>query len=84
MWFVQTLERGKGLPSQRGGPGHAGFLQPGSQLLQGPVAAQVALGVRVEPLFDPYVSPGLPPQMFRRLGESRSLSAQCGTLHFLL
>lgn len=73
-----------GLPFQRGGPGHAGFLQPGSQLLQGPVAAQVALGVRIEALFDPYVSPGLPPQVFGRLGEPRSFSAQRGALHFLL
>lgn len=69
------------LPFQRGGPGHAGFLQTGSQLLQGPVAAQVALGVRVEALFDPYVSPGLAPQMFGRLGEPGSLSAQRGALH---
>lgn len=58
--------------------------QSGTELLQGPVAAQVALGVRVEALFDAYVSSGLPPQVFGRLGEPRSLSAQCGALHFLL
>lgn len=69
------------LPFHGGGPGHAGFLQAGSQLLQGPVAAQVSLGVRVEALLDPYVCPGLPPQMFGRLGEPRSLSAQRGALH---
>ncbi len=72
------------LPFQRGGPGHAGLSQPWSQLLQRPVAAKVALGVRVEALFDPNVGPGLPPQMFGRLGEPCSFSAQCETLHFQL
>lgn len=76
----KLLERG--LPSQRGGPGHARLLQSGSQLLQGPVAAQVALGVRVEALFDPYVRPGLAPQMLGRLGEPGSFSVQRGALHF--
>lgn len=82
--LVETFRRVKKLPFQRGGPGHAGLLQPGPQLLQGPVAAQVALGVRVEALLDPYVGPGLPPQVFGRLGEPCSLSAQCCALHFLL
>lgn len=32
----------------------------------------------MEALLDPYVRPGLPPQMLGRLGEPRSLSAQRG------
>lgn len=78
MW---TLERGMKLPFDRGGPGHAGLLQAGPEILQGPVAAQVALCVRVEALLDAYVRPGLPPQVFGRLGEPRSLSAQRAALH---
>lgn len=70
------------LPFDRGGPGHAGFFQAGSQLLQRPVAAQVALRVRVEALLDPDVRPGLAPQVFGRLGETRAFSAQRTALHF--
>lgn len=69
------------VPFQGRRPGHAGLLQTGSQLLQGPVPAQVPLGVGVVPLFDADVCAGLPPQVFGGLSQSRALSAQRGHLH---
>lgn len=72
---------GDELPFDRGRPGHAGLLQAGSQLLQRPVAAQVALRVRVETLLDADVHPGLAPQVLGRLGQTRSFSAQRAALH---
>lgn len=81
-FWRKALRMESELPFERGGPGHARLLQSGSQLLQGPVPAQVSLGVRVEALFDPDVGPGLAPQMLGRFGEPRSFSAQRGALHF--
>lgn len=75
------LLRGKEKLPFGGGPGHAGLPEAGPEFLQGPVAAQVALVVRVEALLDPDVRPGLPPQVFGRLGEPGSLSAQRAALH---
>lgn len=44
-----------------GWPGHARLFEPGSVILHGPVAAQVALGVGVIALLDANVGPRLSP-----------------------